>query len=61
MIRHPQIVDWSNITYAEAAYCGYDPRTAEAEVRGEIVSSPDDEFIQDFLESLIAPETTTHA
>jgi hypothetical protein len=57
MVRYPQIVDWSNFTYAEAAYHGYAPETAEVEIRGEYVSSPDNEFIVDFLESLIGPET----
>jgi len=56
MVRYPQIAYWSNATYDEAAYHGYDPETAEAEIRGEHVSSPDDEFILDFLESLIGPE-----
>lgn len=56
MVRHPQIEDWAPDLYAEAAYHGYDPETAEADICGEYVVTPADAFINDFLDSLVTEE-----
>lgn len=56
MVRYPQIVEWTDFVYGEAAYHGYDPAVAEAEVLGIPSPSPADQFITDFLEGLIGPE-----
>lgn len=56
MLRYPQIIDWASDVYAEAAYHGYDPESAEAEIFGVRVPTPADQFIDDFLDSLIGKE-----